>query len=152
KGLTAATVNEALRNAFAGSGPLLFLSSPTPVANGEQTLASVFDRAESAPIADAEQQKFVAWPYTDFGAPGKVAETRKIDDLDATLIRFENGVRLTVKPTKYRADQVLITITLPGGRLLLPKDRPTFNTGSYVAGGLEAMNFFDMRRELSAKI
>src|SRR5262249_1378911 len=29
---------------------------------------------------------------------------------------------------------------------------PTFNTGSYVAGGLEAMNFFDMRRELSAKI
>ena len=152
KGLTAETVSTALRNAFEGSGPLLFLSSPAPVANGEQTLASVFDRAESATIANAEQQKLGEWPYTNFGPPGKVAETRKIDDLDATLVRFENGVRLNVKPTKYRADQVLVTVTVGGGRLMLPKNRVTFNTGSFIGGGLEAMNFFDLRRELATKI
>ena len=152
KGLTAETVTAALRNAFQGSGPLLFLSSPTPVANGEQTLASVFDRAESAPIANAELQKLGDWPYTNFGAPGKVADTRRIEDLDTTLVRFENGVRLTVKPTKYRADQVLVTVSIAGGRLTLPKDRVTFNTGALVGGGLEAMNFFDLRRELATKI
>jgi zinc protease len=81
-----------------------------------------------------------------------VAETRRIEDFDATLVRFENGVRLTVKPTKYRADQVLVTATIAGGRLMLPKDRVTFNTGAYIGGGLEAMNFFDLRRELATKI
>jgi zinc protease len=43
-------------------------------------------------------------------------------------------------------------VTLAGGRLTLPKDKPTFNTGSFIGGGLQAMNFFDLRRELSTKI
>jgi len=103
KGLTTAEVSAALRGAFVGNGPLLFLSSPKPVEGGETALASVFNHAEAENIENAAQLKLAVWPYTDFGVPGRVTETRHIDDLDATLIRFENGVRLTVKQTKYRA-------------------------------------------------
>ena len=152
KGLTADQVNAALRDVFVGNGPLLFLSSPKPVDGGEAMLASVFTRAESATVQNIAPPALVAWPYTSFGTPGQVAETRRIEDLDATLIRFANGVRLTVKPTKFRADQILVSVNLAGGDLAFPKDRKILNPGAYVSGGLEAMSFIDLRRTLTGKI
>ncbi len=152
KGLTTAEVSAALRGAFVGNGPLLFLSSPKPVDGGETALASVFNHAESEAIENVAQLKLAVWPYTDFGAPGRVIETRHIDDLDATLIRFENGVRLTVKQTKYRADQILVNVNIAGGDLAFPKDRVVIDTGSYVSGGLEALSYLDLRRTLSGKV
>src|SRR5882672_1961947 len=152
KGLTADQVNAALKEVFVGNGPLLFLSSTKPVEGGEAMLASVFTRAESATVQNVAPPALVAWPYTSFGTPGQVAETRRIEDLDATLIRFANGVRLTVKPTKFRADQILVSVNLTGGDLAFPKDRKILNPGAYVSGGLEAMSFIDLRRTLTGKI
>ncbi|HEY4265291.1 MAG TPA: insulinase family protein [Micropepsaceae bacterium] len=152
KGLTIEQVNTALRGAFAGNGPLLFLSSPKPVEGGEAALASVWNKAESEKIENAPQLQLAVWPYTSFGVAGQVVETRHIDDLDATLIRFENGVRLTVKPTKYRADQILVSVDIAGGDLAFPKDRIVIDTGAYLSGGLEALSYLDLRRTLSGKI
>ena len=152
RGLNVSTVNEALKGAFVGSGPLLFLSSTTPVEGGEATLASVYREATSAALADGTPADLAPWPYTNFGTPGTVAETRKIDDLDLTFIRFANGVKLTVKPTKFRADQILVGISLAGGELTMPKDRQIVNLGAYLGGGLQAMPFIDIRRTLPGKI
>ncbi len=152
KGLTIETVNAALKSAFIGSGPLLFLSSQTPVENGQTVLASVFSDAERATIAAAAPSDLKPWPYTSFGTPGTVAETRKIDDLGVTFIRFANGVKLTVKPTKFRADQVFVAVSLAGGELALPKDRRLIDVGAFLGGGLEAMPFIDIRRTLAGKI
>jgi zinc protease len=152
KGLTADQVNAALRTIFVGNGPLLFLSSPKPVEGGEAMLTSVFNRAEAATMQNVVQPELVAWPYTNFGTAGQVAETRRIEDLDTTLIRFTNGVRLTVKPTKFRADQILVNVDLAGGDLAFPRDRTVINPGAYVSGGLAAMSFIDLRRSLNGKI
>jgi zinc protease len=152
KELKAEEVSAALRAAFVGNGPLLFLSSTKPVEGGETALASVFNRAESAPVETAAQQKLAEWPYTDFGAPGKVVETRHLDDLDATLVRFDNGVRLNVKSTKFRADQIVVSVDVAGGDLAFPKDHAVLNAGAYVSGGLEAMSALDVRRSLAGKI
>ena len=62
KGLTAERVNAALREAFVGNGPLLMLSSVSPVAGGENTLIEAFKEAESAMIATAP---FGELPRTD---------------------------------------------------------------------------------------
>ena len=152
KGLTAGDVNEALKGSFVGNGPLLFLSSTTPVEGGDARLASVFRDAEGAMLADGRPPDVAPWPYTSFGTPGTVVETRKIDDLDTTFIRFANGVRLTVKPTKFRADQILVGVSLAGGELAMPRDRQIVNIGAYLGGGLQAMPFIDIRRTLPGKI
>ncbi|HXJ02261.1 MAG TPA: insulinase family protein [Micropepsaceae bacterium] len=152
KGLTVDQVNAALRTAFTGNGPLLSLSSPKPVEGGETALASVFSHAETAPLDNAAPLQLAVWPYTSFGSPGRIVESRHVDDLDATFIRFENGVRLTVKPTKYRADQILVSVNIAGGDLAFPKDRIVIDTGAYLSGGLEALSYLDLRRTLSGKI
>lgn len=152
KGLTAARVSAAFRTAFSGNGPLLFLSSVTPIEGGEKTLTEAFREAESGVVADAALTPLAQWPYTNFGAPGTVVESRNLDEFGATFIRFANGVRLTVKPTKFRADQILVNVRFAGGRLVLPKDRPMVAMDAYVSGGVEAMSALDIGRTLATKM
>jgi len=152
KDLTKETVTASLRAAFSGSGPLLFLSSPAPVDGGATALTAAFKEAEGAVIADAAPPQALPWPYTEFGKPGAVVATRVLSDIGTTFIQFENGVKLTVKPTKFRADQVSVSVTLPGGQLAFPKSTMVIDSGAFVGGGLQAMPLIDMRRALAGKI
>ena len=152
QGITVDDINAALRDVFTGNGPLVFLSSPAAIDGGETALASVFDRAESAPVEDTKPAQVAAWPYTSFGSPGRVVETRHIEDLDTYFVRFENGVRLTVKPTKFRANQILVSANIAGGDLAFPKDHTVLDPAAYLSGGLKALSFLDMRRTLEGKV
>ncbi len=157
KGLTAEDVTRALRGDFGGSGPLIFVSGPQPVAGGQQAVKAAFLETEKAALAapaDTVQASAQAsWPYTDFGKPGTVAERREVSDLGASFIRFANGVRLTVRPSQLRANEVLVSVKVGGGRLDLPKDRPSaaWAAGALPAGGLKALSFTDMQRILATK-
>ncbi len=156
KGLTAEQVTTAMRGAFAGSGPLVFIASPAPITGGEDAVKDAFAAAEAAPIAAPAAEAKLVWPYTSFGTPGKVAERHQVDDLDTTMVRFANNVRLTIKPTTFTKDQVLVAVKIGGGLLELPKDRSTArwagDAGALMQGGLAAMPIDDIQRVLASKI
>src|SRR5262249_10171948 len=91
----------------------------------------------------------------NFGAPGKVVSRRHIEDLDTDFIGFANGVRLTIKPTRFAADQVLVSVKVGDGLLGLPTDRKTARradeAGGFVLGGLKAISYEDIQTVLNAK-
>lgn len=153
KGLKADTVSAALKAAFQGQGPLIFMTSPKAVPGGEPQLLAEYDRAEklavTAPVAPHE----VAWPYLAFGEPGKVAETREVADLDTVFLRFANGVRLTVKPTKFRDDEVLVRVNVGHGLQQLPSDRQSLAWfgNAFIEGGLKQIDNEDTERVLASK-
>lgn len=154
--LQADSVNAALRGVFIGNGPLLFSSSPDGIAGGDSTLADALTLTESSALPEAAKVSDIAWPYTDFGAAGKVLEMRGNQALDTTLVRFANGVRLNVHATSFRKDQILVSVRVGDGRLALPKERPSLlwavNSGAVVRGGLGKMDFQTQLRVLSGKI
>jgi zinc protease len=154
KGLTAAEASAALKAAFVGQGPLLFVASPRAIEGGEKTLLAALGASQKVAVTPPVAPSQLAWPYESFGTPGKVAETRPIDDLGATFIRFENGVRLTVKPTKFRDDEVLVRVNIGDGLLDLPKDRQgaTWASGAFIEGGLKKIANEDMERVLASKV
>jgi zinc protease len=158
KGLTADDVTRALRNLFRGAGPLIFISGSQPIAGGEQAVKTAFLESEkaalSAPAAPVQAPLLTSWPYGNFGKPGAVAGTEQLADLQTTFVRFSNGVRLTVRPSKLRSSQVLVSVKVGGGRLDLPTDRLTaaWAAAALPAGGLKAMSYTDMRRILAPKI
>jgi zinc protease len=154
KGLTAAEASAALKAAFTGEGPLLFVASPRPIEGGEQTLLAALSGSQKVAVTPPVAPSQLAWPYESFGPPGKIAETRSLDDLGATFIRFENGVRLTVKPTKFRDDEVLVRINVGDGLLDLPKDKQgaTWASGAFIEGGLKKIANEDMERVLASKV
>ena len=155
QGLTAAEVDKALAEAFAGQGPLVFLSSPKPVEGGEAAVTAAFNQAEATPVTAGAAQTLKAWPYTNFGTPGTVGDSRDVVDLDTTFVRFANGVRLTVKPTKFRDQQVLVSVRIGHGRTELPKDRQTAAWAAgfaFTEGGLKDIDREDMEQVLASKI
>ncbi len=154
QGLTVAEVDAAGRKAFAGQGPLVFLATPTAPEGGEAALTQAFQAAESAPVSAPTVQADVTWPYETFGAPGAVVERREVADLGVTFVRFANGVRLTVKPTAFRKDQVLVQARIGNGRLDLPKDRPSpaWARSSFIESGLKKVTAEELDKIMTSKI
>jgi len=154
KDLTAQTVSQALKAAFEGEGPLVFLSSPSPVDGGEQALRVAFQTAQSGPLEAPGALQVADWPYSDFGTPGKVAERKEVPDLDTVQVRFQNGVRLTVKPTKFRQDQVLVRVRIGDGLKGLPADRQSmvWAGSAFAEGGLEKISADDAERALAGQV
>jgi zinc protease len=155
QGLTAGQVHEALKKAFEGQGPLVFMSTPKPLAGGKAELLAAYAAAQKTPVVAAAATEAKSWPYESFGAPGKVTETKQALDLDTTFVHFANGVRLTVKPTKFRDQQILVNVRVGNGRLELPKDRQTAAWAAgfaYIQSGLKDISLEDMEEVLASKI
>jgi zinc protease len=154
KGLKAETVSAALKAAFRGQGPLIFMTSPTAVVGGDAALLQAYEDARKMKVEAPAAPTQIEWPYESFGAPGKVVETRDVTDLDTVFVRFENGVRLTVKPTKFRDDEVLVRVNIGGGFIDLPRDRtsPVWAANAFTEGGLKQIGPEDMERVLASKV
>jgi len=154
KGLKAETVNAALKGVFEGQGPLVFMASPTPIEGGAETVLAALTSSQNVAVAPPAQTTQIAWPYESFGPPGKVAERREVADLKTTFVRFENGVRLTVKPTTFRDDEVLVRVNVGEGMVGLPRDRqsPFWASNAMIEGGLKKIDVEDMERVLASKV
>jgi zinc protease len=142
-GLTVANVNEGLRAAFSAGGPVAMIANPNAIAQGDSAALAALTQAERGSVVAAAAVEKQAWPYTSFGPEGAVAERKHLDDLDVTQVRFANGVRLNIKPTKYRADQVLVCVNIAGGRARMPTDRPSLEwaDSAVVLGGTGKLDY-----------
>ena len=155
KGLTPADIAAALRTMFSGSGPLLFISTPDPIEGGEAAVTKAYAAAQKTPVTAQAAQAALHWPYESFGAPGEVAERRDIADLDTVFIRFQNGVRLTVKPTKFADDQILVEARIGHGQLDLPNNHATAAwaaASAFPEGGLKQLSAQDIDQVLRSRI
>lgn len=154
KGLTAERVNAVLKSAFVGSGPLLVLAAPTAVEGGEPAILKAYEDLKAQPVTPPTAPGVTVWPYSSFGPTGKVVEQKDVSDLDAVFVRFENGVRLTVKPTKFRNDQVIVKVRAGHGLLDMPSDKqsPLWSGSAFIEGGLKQITAEDMERVLTGKI
>ena len=154
KGLTASDINRIIPTIFQGQGPLVFMSSSTPIEGGESALLAALSASAQTAVAPVAASDATAWPYQAFGTPGQVAQRRLVKDLGATFIRFRNGVRLTVKPTKFRDDEVQVRVNIGSGLLDLRPDRqsPYWAAGALIEGGLGKIGVEDMERVLAAKV
>jgi zinc protease len=146
-------VDAALRKAFTGNGPLVFLGGPQPMEGAEQILADAA-RVATEP-QQADQSGGEKWPYSTFGAPGEIAERHEEADLGATLLRFANGVRLTVKPTNFQADQILVSVNIGHGREdLAPNGSAPIwavNSGAFLLGGYKELAIPELKRLMAGK-
>jgi zinc protease len=152
-GLTPDRIGQALHEMFGAGDPLIFVSSPRPLRENETAVMDAYRAAvedTKPPSATAQAMK---WPYTSFGPPGRVVETESAPDIGVTSLRFANNVRLLVRPSRLRLNQVLVSVKLGNGRLGLPKDRPvpSWLFGGIVPAGLGALSATEMVTALSGK-
>lgn len=85
---------------------------------------------------------------------GKVASERVIADIGLTEWVLTNGVRVFVKPTDYKADEILMRAWSPGGISQLPDTdvlRAQQATDAMGRGGIGNYSLVDLRKKLTGK-
>ena len=155
EGLTAAQVSEAVKPVFEGGGPLALVVTPVEIEGGEAAVTAALEASREVPVTAPAVQAELEWPYASFGAPGVVQDRREIADVGATVVTFANGVRLTVKPTDFRDEQILVSVRTGIGELGLPTDRSDPQALAalvFTQGGLGKLTADELSRVLNGRI
>ena len=87
--------------------------------------------------------------------PGTLLEEKEIAQVGVTEWRLSNGVRVILKPTDFKNDQVLLTAFSPGGSSLVPDSEyiPAATATSIVEeGGLGSFDAITLQKMLAGKI
>ena len=118
--------------------PLIRFEGRTAPEGGEAALRAAFAEAMALPINAPADNGPLAFAYGDFGTPGTIVSDTTEPPLGLRMIRFANGVRLTLKPTTIREDRIAFTLSLDGGDLMNTREAPmrVALTDSLALGGL----------------
>ncbi|WP_373512937.1 M16 family metallopeptidase [Persicitalea sp.] len=84
----------------------------------------------------------------------KVVSEKKLDDrLGVTELTLGNGVKVLLKPTDFKNDQILFKATGKGGTSLFPKDLETGDFASYLigSGGVGSYSQTQLQKFLAGK-
>jgi zinc protease len=87
-------------------------------------------------------------------APGRIVQRDSIPEVGVTSWTLQNGVRVLLKPTDFKADQVLVSGWSPGGTSLLPDSlyAAAREAGTLVTeGGVGRFSRIDLQKALAGK-
>ena len=113
--VSATEVDATLKSLFGDGTPILFRSAQQGAA-GEAQLASALGTAYSRTLGAQVKEAAITWPYTTFGRPSAVVSRTQDAQLGITTVKFANGTRLLVKPTKYEKDKIHVAVSFGNGR------------------------------------
>lgn len=88
-------------------------------------------------------------------APGKIANTTTNEKAGLTIWELSNGVRVVLKPTTFRNDEILFRAASPGGTSLASDaDYITASTATQVvnAGGVAKFSAIDLGKMMTGKV
>ncbi|HEX9895924.1 MAG TPA: insulinase family protein, partial [Gemmatimonadales bacterium] len=156
-GITLEQVNVAARLATGDRGRVLLANAPEKpglAPPDSRALLGVFDRVKGAqvtPYADVVANLPLV-PTTP--APGGITRERRDSLLGTVEWTLSNGVRVVLKPTDFKADEVLLGAYSPGGSSLAP-DRGYLSSALATTlvglGGLGAFDETTLRKQLAGR-
>ncbi len=90
----------------------------------------------------------------DLPATGKTLFTKRIDTVGVTELKLSNGLKVVIKPTDFKNDQILMTAHSPGGHGLYPDE--DFQSAKMAAGlvnqsGIGEFSLIELRKLLTGK-
>ena len=106
------------------------------------------------PVKPYKLDAIKPWPYTNFGKPGTVASREEVSDLGVTLVKFDNGVKLTVKPLPTNKDLISVRVRIGRGRLQMPTnviDASDMGLSLWSSGGLGKLTPTEQFRSLAGR-
>lgn len=122
----------------------------------EQQIETTYSASGKIDVQPLENKQIGQFPY--FPLPessGGIAEKVEIRDLGITKVVFNNGVSLFMKPTQFKENQVLATLSFGDGKASEPKDQPglaALTEAVINESGFGAMNRNDLEDALAGRL
>jgi zinc protease len=159
-GISLAEVN-ALAGEWLNDGSrVVMVNAPKKESPRETPLPTEADlRAVFAQVAKRDVEPYVDRAVTgplvpEPPKPGKVVEETRVAEVGVTEWRLSNGVRVILKPTDFKNDEILLTAYSPGGHSLVPdKDFPSalFATSLVGEAGFGNFDAVSLEKALAGK-
>jgi zinc protease len=156
--ITLDEINKIAKEWFSGGNRLVVVNAP------EKNGLVIPDETKLAAVIKAVAAKDLK-PYVDtvgsaallesIPAPGTIAKTTTKETAGIIEWELSNGVKVVLKPTTFKADEILFRATSPGGTSLASdKDYIPASTATQVitAGGVGKFNAIDLRKYLTGKV
>ncbi len=128
--------------------------SPDGVYPTEEQFASALKAIEGETIEDYKEEVKAEPLIEKLPAPGKIVKTEKSAQWDAEIWTLSNGVKVMVKPTTFKDNEILFRATALNGTADIPDskmDDLRFLDVALEAYGLGTYSNSDLRKYLSGK-
>jgi zinc protease len=154
-GIRLAEVDSVGRRALATTDRTVLVVAPdtTPVPDQRQ-LAALMDSVTRAPLTAYADSVSTAPLLGSEPAPGRIVSTTTIPEIGVTEWRLQNGVRVILKPTDFKQDEIILAARSPGGTSLVPDSALRYaQTASAAAavGGVGRLSVTDLVKRLAGK-
>lgn len=151
-------INALAKEWFPDRNRLVVVTAPEKpglVIPDEPKLAAVIKAAPNKDLQPYVDNVSTAKLLEPLPEPGSIVKTAAKDALSITEWELSNGVKVILKPTTFREDEVLFRATSPGGTsLAVDSDYIPASTAAQVlsAGGLGQFNTIDLRKVMTGKV
>ena len=120
----------------------------------KEQLLTWFNEARNEDIQALEETASNEPLLTELPKGGKTVSETQDKIFDATVLTLSNGVKVAIKPTKLKADEILMGATSPGGSSLFPESEminvQLYNSISGI-GGLGKFSQTELNKALAGK-
>ncbi|WP_102407458.1 M16 family metallopeptidase [Parabacteroides bouchesdurhonensis] len=120
----------------------------------DENLLRTFLKAQYMPVEPFQETVSNEPLIPTLPAAGKITKTETDQRFGATVLTLSNGVKVVLKPTEFKKDQVLMTATKPGGSTLFGnKDIDNLKIFNDVIGlgGLGDFSAIELGKRLAGK-
>jgi zinc protease len=121
----------------------------------EKQILAVWDQSQAVAVFPPVEYHPVLFPYlTAPEAPGPIHARREIADLGIIQVDFENGIRLNLKKTDFKQNQVMANLVFGSGASSEPSDKPglsQLSTEVVQESGLAGLTREELDRALAGK-
>ena len=155
--ITAEDVNRIARSWLSDENRVVMVNAPEKegvAVPTETELAPVFQEVLAAEVEPYEDSTPVEPLLAETPAPGSVVAEDGIPEMEITEWTLSNGVRVIMKPTDFKEDEIVIQAFSPGGYSLstVEEHMSASNASQLVAmGGVGSFSMVDLQRKLAGK-
>lgn len=151
-------LNELADKAIQQSNRVVLLSGPEKADQtlpDEQALSAAFESVAARDVAAFVDRTRDKPLLENEPTASPVVEERSIEEIGVTEWRLENGIRVVLKPTDFKNDQVLLTGFSPGGHSLVPD--PKYNSAVFAdtlvaEGGAGEFDAIELEKAMAGKL
>jgi len=140
--LTLADANETVRRLLGSAGTLVRVETPAKAGSAAPDVAALQEiagRIASTPLDPWRERSAPAALLAELPAPGVVTDRKTWPDIGVTEFTLGNGVRVVLKPSTFKQDEIVFSAYRPGGLSALPDELDL--AGKFLGGYLPEAGF-----------
>ena len=157
-GITLEEVNAVGQQWLEEQGRVILVAGPQKegtVTPTEEEMTAIFAAVAGKEIAPYEDAAVDAPLVAEVPSGSPVVSEETVDEVGVTIWELENGVRVVLKPTDFKDDEVLFSATSPGGTSLASDEvfmDAEVATQAVGQGGVGEFDQIALRKKLTGKV